>query len=75
MTEGFGRAVPNAQSGTLGDLAKELRVWPHATLKEALLKLHGFCSDYPSIRHSGNRNAALRELTAKDGILISALDL
>jgi hypothetical protein len=42
-------------------------------MKEALLKLYGFCSNYPGIRHSGNRGSQLRALTMKDGLLVSAL--
>ena len=73
LAEGLARTFPGAKMQTLGDLAKELKVWPHATLKEALLKLYGFCSDYPSIRHSGNPNGQLRELTSRDGLVVSAL--
>ena len=73
LVEGFARGFPGATSQTLGELAKELQVWPHATMKEALLKLYGFCSDYPSIRHSGNPSGQLRALTAKDGLLVSTL--
>jgi len=73
LTEGLARSFPGAKATTLGDLAKELDVWPHPTLKEALLKLYGFCSNYPGIRHSGHPTGSLRELTIKDAFVVSAL--
>jgi len=54
-------------------LYSHLSCWPHNTLKEALKKLYGFCSNYPGIRHGGNPNGQLRSLDEKDAILICLL--
>ena len=72
--EGLAGAAPGMQPGsTLGALAKRLDVWPHATIREALSSLYGFCSDYPGIRHSGNPAGQLRELDLKDALVIPML--
>jgi hypothetical protein len=73
LAEGLARGYPGATAQTLGDLAKELDVWPHQTLREALLKLYGFCSNYPGIRHSGHPGGSLRGLTMKDAVVVSVL--
>ena len=73
LAEGLARGYPGATAQTLGDLAKELNVWPHQTLRDALLKLYGFCSNYPGIRHSGNPGGSLRGLTMKDAVVVSVL--
>jgi hypothetical protein len=71
--EGLAGAVPGMRPGSLGDLAKQIDVWPHATVREALLRLYGFCSDYPAIRHAGNPNGRLRELELRDALVIPML--
>jgi len=72
--EGIAGAVDGMRPGTpLGALAKNLDVWPHATVGEALSKLYGFCSDYPGIRHSGNPEGQLRELNLNDALVIPML--
>lgn len=59
--------------GTLGELAKEMKDWPHKSVLTALGNLYGFCSDYPGIRHAGNPQGQLRELSARDIAIISML--
>jgi hypothetical protein len=58
---------------TLGNLCRQIHDWPHVTIREALKKLDGFCSDYPGIRHAGNSTSQLRILGGKDSVLISVL--
>jgi len=71
--EGIAGAAPGMQPGPLGTLIKRLDVWPHATIREALSSLYGFCSDYPGIRHAGNPAGQLRELSVKDALVIPML--
>lgn len=59
--------------GTLGKLASEMNDWPHASIKEGLARLYGFCSDYPGIRHAGNPASKLRDLSPRDLTLVSLL--
>jgi len=61
------------ESGTLGALSDHMAYWPHVTVKESLKKLYGFCSDYPGIRHAGNPESKLRDLEARDAVVICLL--
>jgi hypothetical protein len=61
------------KSGSLGDLCKEIKDWPHSAVQAALTKLYGFCSDYPGIRHAGNPAGVRRDLNARDVTLASLL--
>jgi hypothetical protein len=70
--EGLASIVARS-TGNLGSLCDTLHCWPHNTVKEALKKLFGFCSDYPGIRHSGNPAAQLRGLDGRDMVLLSVL--
>jgi hypothetical protein len=66
-------AKTHGQSGTLGALCDGLNCWPHATVRDSLKKLYGFCSDYPGIRHAGTPASKLRELECRDAIVLSML--
>jgi hypothetical protein len=54
------------QNGTLGHLCGRLNDWPHDKMKEALINLYHFCSDYPGIRHAGNPHGVRRPLASRD---------
>ena len=59
--------------GSLGDLCKEIKDWPHGAVQAALSNLYGFCSDYPGIRHAGNPAGVRRDLDTRDVTLVSLL--
>jgi len=61
------------KSGSLGDLCKEIKEWPHGAVRAALGNLYGFCSDYPGIRHAGNPASVRRDLATRDMTLASLL--
>jgi hypothetical protein len=58
---------------SLGNVCKQIKDWPHGAIRECLSKLHGFCSDYPGIRHAGNPAGQLRALQKRDSVVISVL--
>jgi len=60
-------------TGSLGDLCKQVKDWPHAAIRESLGRLYGFCSDYPNIRHAGNPKGVLRPLAVRDATALSIL--
>lgn len=70
--EGLAGAT-SGKSGTLGQLCKELKDWPHGAIQAALSNLYGFCSDYPGIRHAGNSAGVRRALATRDITLVSLL--
>jgi hypothetical protein len=62
-----------AKGNTLGALVKGLKDWPHDKIREALVNLYHFCSDYPGIRHPGTPANALRALAIRDGTMACLL--
>ncbi len=71
--EGVAGGIIGNSSKTLGAASKLIKDWPHATIRDALGNLYGFCSNYPGIRHAGNSEGKLRELKEKDTIIVSTL--
>ena len=75
----YAEGLASATSGypenrnTLGALAHGLADWPHDKVKESLVQLYGFCSDYPALRHSGHPDHARRTLAARDATALSIL--
>jgi hypothetical protein len=61
------------KSGSLGDLCKEIKDWPHGAVRAALGNLYGFCSSYPGIRHAGDPAGVRRDLATRDMTLASLL--
>ncbi|MGH8532797.1 MAG: HsdM family class I SAM-dependent methyltransferase, partial [Gammaproteobacteria bacterium] len=61
------------KAGSLGELCKEIKDWPHVAVQAALSNLYGFCSDYPGIRHAGNPKGVRRDLATRDMTLASLL--
>jgi hypothetical protein len=71
LVEGLGSVHPDSKgSTTLGDICRAIPCWPHATIRESVSKIYGFCSNYPGIRHAGHPNGQLRELELKDSIIV-----
>lgn len=62
-----------AVGNTLGKLVGNLTDWPHDKVRESLVNLYHFCSDYPGIHHPGTPAHALRSLAARDATLASLL--
>jgi hypothetical protein len=58
---------------TLGVLASRMTDWPHDKVRDALVNLYHFCSDYPGIRHGGKPASARRVLAIRDATLASLL--
>jgi hypothetical protein len=65
--------VTCGKPGSLGDLCRDIKDWPHSAMQTALTNLYGFCSDYPGIRHAGNPAGVRRELATRDVTLASLL--
>jgi hypothetical protein len=73
LAEGIAGKSLNQHGRTLGHYCDEMACWPHATVKDALKKMYGFCSDYPGIRHAGSPRGQLRPLEAKDAFVVCSL--
>jgi hypothetical protein len=73
LVEAIASVYPNAQGSSLGELCDSIKCWPHTSVKDAMKKLYGFCSDYPGIRHNVGRRGRLRTLEMRDSIIIPLL--
>ena len=73
LLEAIGALNPDVTTNTLGDMCNQLKSWPHTTIKEALKKLYGFSSNYPSVRHGSRAEAALRAIEMRDMVAMSIL--
>lgn len=73
LVEAIASVYPNAQGASLGELCDSIKCWPHTSVKDAMKKLYGFCSDYPGIRHNVGRRGRLRTLEMRDSIIIPLL--
>lgn len=62
-----------ATGNTLGALVKVLTDWPHDKVRESLVNLYHFCSDYPGIRHPGTPASAHRALAIRDATMACLL--
>lgn len=71
FAEGLAIRMPGVTEKTLGAATKQMKFWPHATVRNALTSLYGFCSDYPAIRHGAKSDGKLRELELRDALIIS----
>lgn len=71
LVEGLGSIHPESgDSQTLGKICESIKCWPHATIRDSVSKLYGFCSNYPGIRHAGHPQGKLRELELRDSIIV-----
>jgi hypothetical protein len=61
FAEGLAIRMPGVTEKTLGAATKQMKFWPHATVRNALTSLYGFCSDYPAIRHGAKSDGKLRD--------------
>jgi hypothetical protein len=73
--EGLASATAgNPTSGnTLGTLASKLKDWPHDKIRQTLIDLYSFCSDYPGIRHGGTPSNVIRVLEIRDLMFASVV--
>jgi hypothetical protein len=73
LAEGLLGEQPGVSSDTLGRMARELKVWPHDKVRDALIALYAFASDYPGIRHRGKAAHKLRDLGVRDLVALPIL--
>lgn len=73
LVEALASACPGSTGQTLGELCQSINCWPHATVREAVKKLYGFCSDYPGIRHSRSAKGKIRPLEMRDSVIVPLL--
>lgn len=73
LLEAMGGMCPRVTENTLGRMCDQINTWPHLRVKESMKSLYKFASDYPGIRHGGNRRNAIRDIDMKDMVAITVL--
>lgn len=73
LAEGISMTQSGVSATTLGEACKQIKNWPHKTLRDSLSKIYGFTSDYPGIRHAGNPKSKERPLDARDLVAVSVI--
>lgn len=73
LLEAIGKTFPGVTANQLGDIATQVKSWPHPAMRAGLGNLYGFASDYPGIRHAGNPGSASREIEIKDMVAMAIL--
>lgn len=73
LLEAMGAMCPRVTENTLGKMCDQINTWPHIRVKESMKSLYKFASDYPGIRHGGNRRNAIRDIDMKDMVAITVL--
>ena len=71
LMEAVAATADEVTKPTLGDMCDQLQSWPHATIRESLKKQYGFASNYPGIRHAGNPDSKLRNVSVRDMAALS----
>lgn len=73
LLEAIGGMCPQVTENTLGRICDQVGTWPHNKVKDAMKSLYGFASDYPGIRHGGNRRHAIRDIEMRDMVAMTVL--
>ena len=73
----FLEAIASASGGVTGtDLAalcRALDQWPHPAVRQSLLSLYGFASDFPGVRHGTPSDGMKRDIDMRDMVAVSIL--
>lgn len=62
-----------ARGSDLGAICRAVSDWPHPAVREALLRLYGFTSDFPGVRHGTPSEGMARDLDMRDVLAMSIL--
>jgi hypothetical protein len=67
-------AASGRVTGTdLAALCRALEDWPHPAVRQSLLNLYGFASDFPGVRHGTPSAGIKREIDMRDMVAMSIL--
>ena len=73
LLEAIAAASGKTSASDLAALCKVLEHWPHPAVRESLLKLYGFASDFPGIRHGTPSTGMKRDIDMRDMVAMSTL--
>jgi hypothetical protein len=73
VLEAVAAASESAAGTDLAALCKSIDDWPHPAVRQALLSLYGFASDFPGVRHGTPSDGMKRDIDARDMVAMSIL--
>ncbi len=73
LLEAIATTTPGITGTELAGICKQLEAWPHAAIKASLLKLYGFASDFPGVRHGTESKGMVRDIGMRDMVAVSIL--
>lgn len=73
LLEAVASASGEAAGSDLAALCKALEHWPHPAVRQSLLNLYGFASDFPGVRHGTPSNGMERDIDMRDMVAMSIL--
>ena len=73
LLEAVAAASGVAAGSDLAALCKALEYWPHPAVKQSLLNLYGFASDFPGVRHGTPSMGMERSIDMRDMVAMSIL--
>ena len=73
LLEAIGSTAPGVTGTELAGICKQLNTWPHVAIKNSLLGLYGFASDFPGFRHGTESKGMLRDIEMRDMIAVCIL--
>ena len=73
LLEAVAAASGEAAGSDLAALCKALEYWPHPAVKQSLLNLYGFASDFPGVRHGTPSTGMERNIDMRDMVAMSIL--
>ena len=71
--EAVAAASEGAKGADLAALCKALEHWPHPGVRQSLLNLYGFASDFPGVRHGTPSAGVERDINMRDMVAMSIL--
>lgn len=73
LLEAVAAASGKAARSDLAALCKALEHWPHPAVQQSLLKLYGFASDFPGVRHGTPSTGRKCDIGMRDMVAMSIL--
>lgn len=73
LLEAVAAASEGAKGTDLAALCKALEHWPHPGVRQSLLNLYGFASDFPGVRHGTPSTGVERDIDMRDMVAMSIL--
>jgi len=73
LLEAIGATCEGVTGSQLAAICREIPLWPHPAMRQSILNLYGFASDFPGVRHGTPSTGMLRQIDMRDMIAMTIL--